>query len=97
MRQAEVISLYEVRASQQWASLRQRLHDDFDPWLDQFQVELPDPETTLAPTLLKWVKDGPQSYGLEGQRTAQYGSITDDITEQPLLLSNHAPQGALVD
>jgi hypothetical protein len=46
--QAEVISLDEVRASKQWASLRQRLHDDFDQWLDQFQAELPDPETTLA-------------------------------------------------
>src|SRR5687768_9165851 len=48
MGQAEVISLDEVRASQQWASLRQQLHDDFDQWLDQLQGELPSPETTLA-------------------------------------------------
>jgi hypothetical protein len=46
--QAEVISLDDVRASQQWVSLRQQLHDDFDQWLDQLQAELPDPETTLA-------------------------------------------------
>jgi hypothetical protein len=48
MGQAEVILLDEVRASQQWASLRQQLHDDLDQWLDQLQGELPNPETTLA-------------------------------------------------
>ena len=44
---AEVISLDEVRASKQWASLRQQLHDYFDLWLDDLQAQLPEPETTL--------------------------------------------------
>src|SRR5688500_4773359 len=47
MGQAEVISLDEVRASKQWASLRQQLHDDFDLWLDDLQTQLPEPEPTL--------------------------------------------------
>lgn len=47
MGQTEVISLDEVRASQQWASLRQQLHDRFDQWLDDLQAQLPEPETTL--------------------------------------------------
>jgi hypothetical protein len=47
MGQAEVISLDEVRASKQWASLRQQLHDYFDQWLDALQAQLPEPETTL--------------------------------------------------
>jgi len=37
-----------VRASKQWASLRQQLHDHFDQWLDDLQAQLPEPETTLA-------------------------------------------------
>ena len=44
---AEVISLDEVRASKQWASFRQQLHDYFDLWLDDLQAPLPEPETTL--------------------------------------------------
>src|SRR5687767_13711051 len=48
MGQAEVISLDEVGASKQWASLRQQLHDAFDLWLDDLQAQLPKPETTLA-------------------------------------------------
>jgi Uncharacterised protein family (UPF0236) len=47
MEQAEVISLDEVRASKQWVSLRQQLHDYFDQWLDDLQAQLPEPETTL--------------------------------------------------
>lgn len=47
MGQAEVISLDEVRASKQWASLRQHLHDYFDQWLDALEAQLPEPETTL--------------------------------------------------
>jgi hypothetical protein len=47
MGQAEVISLDEMRASKQWASLRQQLHDYFDLWLDDLQAQLPEPETTL--------------------------------------------------
>ncbi len=48
MGQAEVISLDAVRASKQWASLRQQLHDYFDLWLDDLEAQLPEPETTLA-------------------------------------------------
>jgi hypothetical protein len=48
MGQAEVISLSEVRASKQWAALRQPLHDRFDPWLDRLETPLPEPETTLV-------------------------------------------------
>lgn len=48
MGQAEVISLSEVRARKQWASLRQQLHDRFDQWLDHLEAQLPEPETTLA-------------------------------------------------
>jgi hypothetical protein len=48
MGQAEIISLDAVRASKQWASLRQQLHDYFDLWLDDLQAKLPEPETTLA-------------------------------------------------
>jgi hypothetical protein len=48
MGQAEVISLDEVCASKQWASLRQQLHDHFDQWLDDLRAQLPKPETTLA-------------------------------------------------
>ena len=48
MGQAEVISLDEVRASKQWVSLRQQLHDHFDQWLDDLEAQLPEPETTLA-------------------------------------------------
>jgi hypothetical protein len=48
MGQAEVISLDAVRASKQWASLRQQLHDYFDLWLDDLQAKLPDPETPLT-------------------------------------------------
>jgi len=45
MGQAEIISLSEVRASKQWASLRQQLHDRFDQWLDRLEAQLPEPET----------------------------------------------------
>ena len=48
MGQAEIISLSEVRASKQWAALRQQLHDRFDQWLDRLEAQLPEPETTLA-------------------------------------------------
>jgi hypothetical protein len=48
MGQAEIISLPEVRARKQWAALRHSLHDRFDQWLDQLEVQLPEPETTLA-------------------------------------------------
>ena len=45
---AEVISLDEVRASQQRQALRQRLHERFDQWLDEVETQLPEPHPTLA-------------------------------------------------
>jgi hypothetical protein len=48
MGQAEIISLSEVRARKQWASLRHQLHDRFDQWLDRLEAQLPEPKTTLA-------------------------------------------------
>jgi hypothetical protein len=44
---AEVISLDEVRARTHWTTLRQRLHERFDRWLDQLEAALPE----VAPTL----------------------------------------------
>ena len=45
---AEVISLDDVRASQQRQALRQQFHEHFDRWLDELETQLPDPEATLA-------------------------------------------------
>ncbi len=45
---AEVISLDEVRARKHWTTLRQRLHERFDRWLDQLESELPEVEPTLG-------------------------------------------------
>jgi hypothetical protein len=45
---AEIISLSEVRASQQWMQLREQLHARFDRWLDGLQEQLPEPAAPLA-------------------------------------------------
>lgn len=45
---AEVISLDEVRARKQWETLRRRLHDRFDQWLDGLETQLPESEPTVA-------------------------------------------------
>lgn len=45
---AEVISLPEVRASQQWEGLRQQLHAQCDQWLDAVAAQLPPSKPTLA-------------------------------------------------
>jgi hypothetical protein len=45
---AEVISLPEVRARKQWATLRQQLHERFDRWLDEVEAQLPASAPTLA-------------------------------------------------
>ena len=39
---AEVISLNEVRARTHRTTLRQRLHERFDQWLDQLEAALPE-------------------------------------------------------
>jgi Uncharacterised protein family (UPF0236) len=48
MGSAQVISLSEVRASNQWQRLRDDLHTRFDQWLDRLQEQLPNPQTRLA-------------------------------------------------
>src|SRR5688572_29281932 len=45
---AEVISFDEVRASQQRQALRQHLHERFDRWLNELDMQLPEPKPTLA-------------------------------------------------
>lgn len=45
---AEVISFEEVRASKQWAALRQELHTRFAQWLNELETQLPGPAPTLA-------------------------------------------------
>ena len=45
---AEVISLDEVRASQQRQLLRQQLRKRFDQWLDELETQLAGPKPTLA-------------------------------------------------
>ena len=45
---AEVIALDDVRASQQRQVLRQQLHERFDRWLDELEMQLPESEPTLA-------------------------------------------------
>ena len=48
MGSAQVISLSEVRASNQWQRLRDDLHTRFDQWLDRLQEQLPNPQTRLG-------------------------------------------------
>jgi hypothetical protein len=39
---AEVTSFDQVRARNHWTTLRQRLHERFDQWLDQLESALPE-------------------------------------------------------
>ena len=45
---AEVIALDQVRARKHWTTLRQRLHERFDQWLDQLEAALPEGAPTLG-------------------------------------------------
>lgn len=45
---AEVIAFDEVRARKQWTTLRQRLHERFDQWLDALEPHLSTPRPTLT-------------------------------------------------
>ena len=45
---AEGISLDQVRARKHWTTLRQRLHERFDRWLDRLESALPEVEPTLG-------------------------------------------------
>jgi hypothetical protein len=44
---AEIIAFDEVRARKHWITLRQRLHERFDQWLDQLASALPEVTPTL--------------------------------------------------
>jgi len=44
----EVIAFEEVRARKQWATLRQRLHERFDQWLDRLEERLQEPAPPLS-------------------------------------------------
>ena len=48
MGSAQVISLSEAHASNQWQKLRYDLHTRFDQWPDRLQEQLPNPQTHLA-------------------------------------------------
>ena len=45
---AEVIAFDQVRARQYWTTLRQRLQERFDQWLDQLEAALPEGAPTLG-------------------------------------------------
>ena len=45
---AEIISFDAVRARKHWTTLRQRLHERFDRWLDQVESALPEGKPTLG-------------------------------------------------
>jgi len=45
---AEIISFDEVRARKHWTTLRQRLYERFDQWLDHLESTLPAGEPTLG-------------------------------------------------
>jgi len=66
---AEIISFEEVRARQQWDTLRHQLHERFDHWLDTLETQWHAPPSTLAEvTATVW--------GLRQQLT---GGITETI------------------
>jgi hypothetical protein len=44
---AEIIAFEEVRASKHWDTLRQQLHERFDPWLDALETQWHEPPATL--------------------------------------------------
>jgi Uncharacterised protein family (UPF0236) len=68
---AEVIAFEDVRARKQWATLRQRLHECFDQWLDRLEQPLHESEPTLAAvTETVW-----------HIRQALTGSLTETIIE----------------
>jgi hypothetical protein len=66
---AEGISFEEVRASKQWDTLRQQLHERFDQWIDTLEQQLHEPPSTFTEvTATVW--------DLRQQRT---GGITETI------------------
>ena len=78
---AEVISLDEVRARTHWATLRQRLHERFDRWLDQLEAALPE----VAPTL------GQVSETIWALRQQLTGGVAETIVHHTHPEEQHRP------
>ena len=78
---AEVISLDEVRARTHWTTLRQRLHERFDRWLDQLEAALPE----VAPTL------GQVSETIWALRQQLTGGVAETIVHHPHPEEQHRP------
>jgi Uncharacterised protein family (UPF0236) len=78
---AEVISLDEVRARTHWTTLRQRLHERFDRWLDQLEAALPE----VAPTL------GQVSETIWALRQQLTGGVAETIVHHTHREDQHRP------
>ena len=78
---AEVISLDEVRARKHWTTLRQRLHERFDRWLDQLEAALPE----VAPTL------GQVSETIWALRQQLTGGVAETIVHHTHREDQHRP------
>ena len=80
---AELISFEDVRARQQWESLRQELHTCFDEWLDTLAQQWHKPPSTLMEvTSTIWALRQPRT----GRLTATIGA--------PVHRGEHARQKA---
>ena len=75
----EIISLDEVCARTHWTTLRQRLHERFDRWLDQLEAALPE----VAPTLGQVSET---SWALRQQLT---GGVAETIVHHTHLEDQH--------
>ena len=78
---AEVISLDEVRDRTHWTTLRQRLHERFDRWLDQLEAALPE----VAPTL------GQVSETIWALRQQLTGGVAETIVHHTHPEEQHRP------
>ena len=78
---AEVISLDEVRARTHWTTLRQRLHERFDRWLDQLEAASPE----VAPTL------GQVSETIWALRQQLTGGVAETIVHHTHPEEQHRP------
>jgi uncharacterized protein UPF0236 len=78
----EVISLDEVRARRHWTTLRQRLHERFDRWLDQLEAALPEGEVTL----------GQVSETIWALRQQLTGGVAETIVHHTHHEEQHRPQ-----
>ena len=74
---AEVIVLDEVRARQQWKTLRQHLHNRFDQWLDALETQLQQPEPTLSEVSEAIRALRPQLTGGVAETIVQHTHVTE--------------------